>query len=157
MPDLDRVESLFHQALAMPPEAEPRAWLAGECAGDSWLFQEVSSLLDARAQMTGSAAAQRLPLPSASFGPYRAISLLGRGGMSAVYLAERADGQFQQQVALKVLAGYLADRDFFRRFEAERQFLAALNHHNITRLLDGGVSSGGDPFLVTEYVDGLTI
>ena len=58
--------------------------------------------------------------------------------MSAVYLAERADGQFQQTVALKVMAGYLADSDFFRRFEAERQFLAALNHHNITRLLDGG-------------------
>jgi eukaryotic-like serine/threonine-protein kinase len=82
---------------------------------------------------------------------------LGRGGMSAVYLAERADGQFEQKVALKVMAGYLADRDFFRRFEAERQFLAALNHHNITRLLDGGVSSGGDPFLVTEYVDGQSI
>jgi len=157
MPDLDRVESLFHKALAMPTEGERLAWLAGECVGDSALFQEVSSLLDARAQMAGSAARPGIPLPSASFGAYRAISLLGRGGMSAVYLAERADGQFQQQVALKVLAGYLADRDFFRRFEAERQFLAALNHHNITRLLDGGVSSGGDPFLVTEYVDGQTI
>ena len=155
MPDLDKVESLFHEALALAPEADRLRWLAVECAGDDRLFREVSTLLDARAQMASSTA--RTSPPSASFGPYRALHLLGRGGMSAVYLAERADGQFQQKVALKVVAGYLADRDFFRRFEAERQFLAVLNHHNITRLLDGGVSSGGDPFLVTEYVDGQTI
>jgi len=157
MPDLDRVESLFHEALALPTEAERLAWLAGECADDLGLFQDVSTLLDARAQMAGSGVPANTPPPSASFGAYRALHLLGRGGMSAVYLAERADGHFQQKVALKVMAGYLADRDFFRRFEAERQFLAALNHHNITRLLDGGVSSGGDPFLVTEYVDGQTV
>jgi tetratricopeptide (TPR) repeat protein/predicted Ser/Thr protein kinase len=155
MPDLDKIESLFHEALGLPPEVDRLRWLAAECAGDDRLFREVSTLLAARAQMAGSTA--KTPPPSASFGAYRALHLLGRGGMSAVYLAERADGQFQQKVALKVLAGYLADRDFFRRFEAERQFLAALNHHNITRLLDGGVSSGGDPFLVTEYVDGQTI
>jgi tetratricopeptide (TPR) repeat protein len=122
------------------------------------LFQEVSTLLDARAHMVDAASPAELPpLPSAQFGAYRAVSLLGRGGMSAVYLAERADGQFEQTVALKVMAGYLADSEFFRRFDAERQFLAVLNHHNITRLLDGGVSSGGDPFLVTEYVNGETI
>ncbi len=77
--------------------------------------------------------------------------------MSVVYLAERADGQFQQTVALKVMAGYLAEDEFVRRFETERPFLAALNHNNITRLLDGGISSSGDPFLVTEYVDGQSI
>lgn len=157
MLDLDKVESLFHEALGLPPEVDRLTWLAAKCAGESGLFQEVSTLLDARAHMAGAAQAAEVPLPSAQFGAYRAVHLLGRGGMSAVYLAERSDGQFQQTVALKVMAGYLADRDFFHRFEAERQFLAALNHHNITRLLDGGISSSGDPFLVTEYVDGQTI
>jgi eukaryotic-like serine/threonine-protein kinase len=157
MPHLDRVEFLFHESLALPREADRLAWLADQCAGDSGLFQEVSTLLEARTHMVEGASGEKPLLPSALFGAYRAVNLLGRGGMSAVYLAERADGQFEQTVALKVMAGYLADSDFFRRFEAERQFLAALNHHNITRLLDGGVSSGGDPFLVTEYVDGETI
>ncbi len=157
MPHLDRVESLFHESLALP-ETDRLAWLADRCAGDPGLFHEVSTLLDARAKMAGVASSADLPpLPSALFGAYRAVSLLGRGGMSAVFLAERADGQFEQTVALKVMAGYLADNEFFRRFEAERQFLAALNHHNITRLLDGGVSAGGDPYLVTEYVNGETI
>ena len=118
-PDLDKIESLFHKALAIPTKRERLEWLSSECAGDSGMLQEVSSLLDARAEMASSVAAARTPLPTASFGAYRATHLLGRGGMSAVYLAERADGQFQQKVALKVLAGYLAlDQDFFRRFEA---------------------------------------
>jgi len=154
MPDLDKIESLFHQALGLPPEVDRVRWLAEECAGDARLFDEVSTLLDAREQMANAAQTADPGVPQAPFGAYRAIRPLGRGGMSAVYLAERADGQFQQTVALKVMAGCLADRDFFRRFEAERQFLAALSHHNITRLLDGGLSSNGDPFLVTEYVDG---
>ena len=156
MPDLGKIESLFHQALAMPADAERLAWLTAHCAGDPELLREVSSLLTARAQLE-AAVPQAPPAPLALFGAYRAVHLLGRGGMSAVYLAERADGQFQQTVAVKVMAGYLADRDFFRRFEAERQFLAVLNHPNITRLLDGGISSSGEPFLVTEYVDGQTI
>jgi len=158
MPHLDKVESLFHQALALPPEVNLQQWLAAECTGAPWLFQEVSGFLEARARMNqASGATQPPPLPSAQFGAYRPLRLLGRGGMGAVYLAERSDGQFRQTAALKVMAGYLADQDFFRRFEAERQFLAMLNHHNIPRLLDGGVSSGGDPFLVMEYVDGQPI
>ncbi len=142
----------------MPTEPARLEWLAAHCVGDGGLFQEVSTLLEAWAQMEGASQAVRVPPPpTALFGPYMAVRLLGRGGMSAVYLAERADGQYQKTVALMVMAGYLADPLFFLRFEAERQFLAALNHHNITRLLDGGVSSGGDPFLVTEYVNGETI
>jgi eukaryotic-like serine/threonine-protein kinase len=158
VPDPNKAESLFHQALAMPSELARLEWLAAQCVGEGGLFQEVSTLLEAWAQMAGASEAVRVPPPpSALFGAYRAVRLLGRGGMSAVYLAERADGQFQKTVALKVMAGYLADPEFFRRFEIERQFLAVLNHHNITRLLDGGVSSNGDPFLVTEYVDGQNI
>jgi len=74
--------------------------------------------------------------------------------MGAVYLAHRADGQFQQTVAVKIMAAHLVEGDFLRKFHSERQLLASLNHPNITRLLDGGVSTSGTPYLVMEYVDG---
>ena len=157
MRDLAKVEELFHRALEAYPEAERRERLAADCGGDTELYAEVVALLEVRKRLEQREDVVLAPLPSAKFGVYRPVRLLGRGGTSAVYLAERADGQFEQTVALKVMAGYLADQRFSQRFEAERQFLAALNHHHITRLLDGGVSSGGDPYLVTEYVDGLSI
>lgn len=156
MLDLPRVEVLFHHACTIAEEPERFAWLKAECGFDSSLFEEVSSLLNARERLAHRVAEPPSP-PTDRFGAWRPVRLLGRGGMSAVYLAERADGQFSQTAALKVLAAYLADEEFLRRFEAERQFLASLDHHNITRLLDGGLSSAGDPFLVSEYVDGETI
>src|ERR1035438_4504611 len=77
--------------------------------------------------------------------------------MSSVYRACRVDGQFQQNVALKIMASYLAGDEFLRRFHTERQLLASLAHNHITRLLDGGVSPVGDPYLVTELVEGPTL
>jgi len=74
--------------------------------------------------------------------------------MGKVYLARRVDGQFDQTVALKVMAAHLAGEEFVRGFRNERQLLAALAHPNITRLLDGGVASSGDPYLVMEYIEG---
>ena len=90
-------------------------------------------------------------------GPYRLVRLLGSGGMGAVYLGERTDGEIQQQVAVKLLrAG--ADRPAWRdRFLRERQLLADLNHPSIARLLDAGHTSDGRPYLVMEYVDGVPI
>jgi tetratricopeptide (TPR) repeat protein len=83
--------------------------------------------------------------------------LIGRGGMGAVYRAHRADGQFEQQVAIKVI-DLLLGRGFFReRFRQERQILANLQHPYIAHLLDGGVSEAGDLYLVMEYVDGAPI
>ena len=79
---------------------------------------------------------------------------LGEGGMSTVYLAVRADDAYQQKVALKVL-GYGADRsDLSARFRAERQILASLDHPGIARLLDGGTTDDGRPYLVMEYIEG---
>jgi len=93
----------------------------------------------------------------ARIGIYRVISEIGRGGMGVVYLAERDDGQFWRRVAIKVISGGAGSEDQRARFEAERQILATLDHPNIARLYDGGVTDDGRPYLVMEYVDGVPI
>ncbi|MBL8245725.1 MAG: protein kinase, partial [Rhodanobacteraceae bacterium] len=85
---------------------------------------------------------------------YRVLREIGRGGMGRVLLAERADGRFKRQVAIKVIDGSRHDADWRRRFLAEREILARLVHPNIVRLLDAGESASGIPYLVMEYVDG---
>ena len=90
-------------------------------------------------------------------GPYRVIRELGRGGMGVVYLGERADGHFEQRVAIKLIDTANADDPLHQRFLAERQILAGLVHPNIARLLDGGILDDGRPYLVLEYVDGQPI
>ncbi len=87
-------------------------------------------------------------------GPYRLRSLLGRGGMGEVWAAERADGQFEKTVALKLLKRGMDSEAMLRRFLRERQILARLEHPNIARLLDGGVAPDGRPYLVLELVQG---
>ena len=94
---------------------------------------------------------------NSQFGPYRLLRELGRGGMGTVYLAERADGQYQQQVAIKVMSARFADGPIAWRFFQERQILASLDHPNIARLLDGGTTDDGLPFLVMEYIGGVPI
>ncbi len=90
-------------------------------------------------------------------GRYRVLREIGRGGMSVVYLAERADDAFHQRVALKVLDRAPRDREARARFEQERQILASLDHPNIARLLDGGVDVRGLPYIVMELVEGQPI
>jgi serine/threonine protein kinase len=93
-------------------------------------------------------------VPDTRVGPYRVLRQLGRGGMGAVYLADRADDEFRKKVALKVVQ-VGADRDrVVRRFRRERQILAALEHPNVSRLLDGGTTEAGLPYFVMEYIDG---
>jgi serine/threonine-protein kinase len=94
------------------------------------------------------------PIPDARVGPYRVIRELGRGGMGTVFLAERADGQFEQQVAIKVVQGGRAGRDAHERFMRERQILARLDHPNVAHLVDGGITDDGLPWFAMEYVDG---
>ena len=91
------------------------------------------------------------------FGAYRLVRRLGQGGMGEVWLAERADAAYTKQVAIKFIATFLADRDALEWFRRERQALARLEHPHIARLLDGGESEDGRPFLVMEYVDGVAI
>ena len=82
---------------------------------------------------------------------------IGHGGMGTVYRAVRADDQYQKQVAIKVVRGGLGDRLAIQRFKAERQILANLDHANIARLLDGGATEDGRPYVVMEYIEGLPI
>ena len=89
-------------------------------------------------------------------GAWRLLKRIASGGMGAVYLAERADGHFEQLAAVKLIRG-LAGTDTFALFARERQILATLQHPNIARLLDGGATPGGQPYLVMEYVEGLPI
>ena len=130
-PDLDR-------------RARVRALLAAhDRAGDSFLAQSAGELATAAIGRSG----RRL-------GAYQIIREIGRGGMGAVYLATRADDTFHKQVAIKIVAAPLGDEDLLRRFRRERQILAELEHPLIARLLDGGATEEGLPYLVMEYVDG---
>src|SRR5579862_3952565 len=152
MPTIQQVESVFHEALLLAEGADLQAWLARRCGNQSELIAEVSSLLAAHDAMGASPApASNLPapeVPNEQFGAYRLVRLLGRGGMSSVYLGERVDGRFDKHVAVKVMAAHLVSgEDFLRRLRTEAQFLATLEHPNIPTLLDSGVSPSGHPYL----------
>lgn len=157
MDRFSRLETLFHAAAALGPQ-EREAFLRSQEKDDPALLEEVRRLLRAEAgaepRMAAMSGSLALPAGLAQFGAYRVVRLLGRGGMGAVYLAERADGEYAQLVALKVLSPHMAGEAFVARFRTERQLLAQMNHPNIVRLLDGGVSATGEPYLVTEYIDG---
>jgi eukaryotic-like serine/threonine-protein kinase len=165
-----RVEEVLDAALASEP-SQWRAILDARCGDDAELRREVESYLGrvgaaegflatppvavaALLVAEGQDAASRNRYVGRRIGSYRVMRQVGRGGMARVFLAERADGQFAQHVALKLLrAGFDSDVDV-ERFRAERQILASLNHPNIARLLDGGVTDDGLPYLVLEFVEG---
>lgn len=96
-------------------------------------------------------------LSGTACGPYRLTRRIAAGGMGTVYEGQRSDGQFTQRVAIKLVKRGMDSDEILRRFWAERQVLAALNHPNIGRLLDGGATADGRPYLVMEYVEGLPI
>lgn len=159
------VLDLFEAAVSQSPD-ERAAWLDAHC-NDPTRRSRVEHLLDAHDRSSGildeplSSPRSTEPLADADtprrIGPYRIRHLLGQGGMGAVYLAERDDGLFDRQVALKVLrTGFHSDVRA-ERFRAERQILAALDHPNIARLLDGGITEDGRPYFVMPYVDGMAI
>jgi tetratricopeptide (TPR) repeat protein len=96
-------------------------------------------------------------MPDTMFGPYRLVAQVGEGGMGKVYLGVRADQQFEQKVAIKFATGALQDQELAFRFRLERQTLAKLDHPNIVRLVDGGTTSDGVPYLIMDHVDGLRL
>jgi len=157
----DRAADLFADALERA-DAERDAFVAAACAGDDALRAEVLSLLAAHAPAQALfREPPRLPAaPDAAgsvFGSYRVLRLLAEGGMGEVYLAERTDAEFEKQVAIKRIRPGLGTREILERFRRERQLLADLEHPNVARLLDGGSTPDGLPYLVMEYVDGVPI
>jgi serine/threonine protein kinase len=163
---LQRVEELFHAALQHDPVSR-RAFVLQRAAGDPDLAAEVLSLLEAEEhpafsemalQMSESLAQLGLPsLIGQRVGAYVILRELGRGGMGAVYLAERADDAYHKKVAIKFVgAGWTAPL-VHARFREERQILANLDHPHIARLLDGGALFDGRPYLVMEFVDGVSL
>src|SRR5690606_5562075 len=133
---LDDDESLKREALELANAED-------QDSGDSGM---TARLREAASRVATPAQAERL-------GPYRLVREIGSGGMGTVFLAERVDDAFDQRVAIKLLRG-VPTREATERMRRERQILADLNHPNIARLLDGGSTDDGQPYLVMEYVDG---
>ena len=159
-----RLEAVFGEVAALPAD-ERTARLEALCAGNADLLEEAGSLLRAADEEERFTASFAPPEPrdiretctGRRIGPYELERLLGRGGMGAVYLARRADGQFDRQVAVKLIDLPLAGGLFRERFRQERQILAGLNHPYIARMLDGGVGEDGELYLAMEYANGLPI
>jgi tetratricopeptide (TPR) repeat protein/tRNA A-37 threonylcarbamoyl transferase component Bud32 len=153
-----RIETLFHEALARPAESRP-AFVHTAAGDDPAVLAEVLTLLDAHAAPSALLDAPRVQaMPTGMrLGPYALDRLLGSGGMATVYLAHRADRQFEKHVAIKLVNRGLAAEISGDRFDLERRILARLEHPNVARLLDAGLSEFGQPFLVMEWVDGVPL
>lgn len=155
------LQQILDEAQTLPPHERLR-FIRSACASDSDLYASAMHELESRQQWFGedSAAATDAPeepmvdLAGERVGPYRIVRSLGRGGMGEVFLAERADEQFRQQVAIKLVRRGLLSRNIQGRLKLERQILATLDHPNIARLFDGGTTADGTPYIVMEYVDG---
>ncbi|MGH9766506.1 MAG: protein kinase domain-containing protein [Blastocatellia bacterium] len=170
-----QAQQLFEAALEFDADGRA-AFLAVACGEEETLRREVESLLAADDQADGfldvteqAAASLRANINvgeaamiGRQFGPYRVTGLLASGGMGTVYLAERADAQYEKQVAIKfvrheLLRHGLDSEEIYHRFRYERQILARLDHPYIARLLDGGTTEDGLPYFLMEYVEGLPI
>ncbi|MDX1420057.1 MAG: serine/threonine-protein kinase, partial [Rubricoccaceae bacterium] len=163
----ERVQTLFEQALEHDPDVRT-AFLRRACGDDPALYEEVAALLaadeDTHPLLDGLAldaldVSESELLGSAhrtddTIGPWRLGERIGRGGMGEVYLAERVEGGFAQTAALKLIKRGMDSEAVVRRFEAERQILARLEHPGIARLVGGGMADDGRPFFAMEYVEG---
>jgi len=155
------VKPLLEQLLEVPEERR-EAWLDAECEDTRLRSQVWRAYQAGRCEDDFLVSPVRKPPPVAGevstlerpVGPYRLLRPLGSGGMGAVWLAERADGQFAKRVALKLVKRGMDTDAVVRRFRMERQVLADLEHPGITRLLDGGSTEEGLPYLVMDYVEG---
>ena len=160
-----QVRGVFDQAASQPPAERP-AFLDRACADDPDLRREVESLLlshhEAGTEFLNTPAINLSSRPSPSrvgrrIGAYNILEEIGRGGMGEVYRAGRADGQYEKEVAIKLVRGGYDTASVLERFRHERQILASLDHPNIARLLDGGTTDEGLPYLVMELIEGTPI
>ncbi len=165
----DRIESLFAGAVALPPE-ERGAYLERECCGDPALRDRVLALLRAHdraghvidrpvngdADQTAGYAPTSEQAGSIIAGRYKLLEEIGQGGMGTVWAAEQST-PVRRKVALKLIKAGMDSRSVLARFEAERQALALMDHPNIAKVLDGGLTDSGRPYFVMEYVKGVPI
>jgi serine/threonine-protein kinase len=165
----EKVKAIFQSAMEMPT-GDRASYAVAQCGEDESLLFEVGSLLQSQ---TESAELFETPAFKAmsdmvddspdesrvgqSVGSYKIEKEIGRGGMATVYLATRADEAFEKKVAVKLIKRGLDTDEIVSRFRHERQILAGLDHPNITRLLDGGSTEDGLPYLVMDHVDGLPV
>lgn len=162
----ERIQSLFLEAVDLCPHERAR-FLDTACAGDTEMRRQVESLLaydGAGEQWIAEVlvdAAQSLfeseDVTGTRLGAWRVLQEIGRGGMDTVYLAARDDDQFKKRVAIKVVKRGMDTAELLSRFRRQRQILANLDHPYIARLIDGGSTPEGRPFLVMEYVEGRPI
>lgn len=159
----DRLQELFHSACELDPSLRTE-FLERECGDDLALLEEARMLVEAESDTMGmqlavsrTAAELSGPQPGSRIGPYEVIRTIGEGGMGAVYLAVRADDHFRKQVAIKLLHTGFPTPRMLARFRRERQILADLDHPYIARILDGGATDAGAPYLVMEFVDGVPL
>ena len=166
-PEWLRVEASLDYLLDLPP-GDRRAAIPRLAAGNAALMQELHGLLDYMAAPHGRLDHTAMPGPASPaghdtpwlsvgqiVGAYRVLALIGRGGMGEIYHAERADGQFEQQVALKLIRSEAIDH--LNRFDFERRVLARFDHPFITHIYDGGLLADGQPYMVMVLVRGRPI
>lgn len=157
------VEEIVKRAQALDLQ-ERVEFVRRSCNSDVQLMSQVFNALEAAERETNSwgdlpeegafELASDVSLEGRRLGPYRFVRKLGSGGMGDVWLAERADNEYQQRVAIKLVRSGLFSAQVHGRLRMERQILATLQHPNIARLLDGGRAEDGTPYLVLEYIDG---
>jgi serine/threonine-protein kinase len=156
-----RALEVFSASLDLP-ETQRRDWIEQQCADAPAVREAALRLLSGEGD--GGDFLDRQPIrhepldrSGEVLGKYRLLERIGGGGMGTVYRAERADGSFEQQVAIKLIRHGLISDELLDRFYAERQILARLEHPGIARLIDGGADTLGMPYVVMEFVEGLTI
>lgn len=166
--DYARIKTLFNEVCELPDEAAQRVRLAALGADESQSARVLALLagegaaaalerpVAAMLQDAGFSAAAEALRTGDRLGAWTLLGELGHGGMGRVFLAERSDGHYQQRVAIKLLLG-CSGPQALEQLARERQILASLNHPNIARLLDGGSTPAGQPYLVMEYVEGVRI
>lgn len=155
-----RVKEIVDEALDIPTRQRP-AFVARACGRDESLRREVEALLEREARLGDflglpffSIRAEKDLDVGRELGPYRLLERIGSGGMGTVFLAERADGEVRQHLAIKLLKRGVDTDEIVRRFQMERQILADLSHPYIPQLLDVGSAADGRPFFALEYVEG---
>ncbi len=160
--DPNRVETIFHAALALPA-ADRGAFLAAECGADAELRARVERLLAAHDELgepdAGPRTEDHTPQPDVGTlvgGKYKLLEEIGEGGMGTVWMAQQTE-PVKRTVAVKLIKAGMDSRAVLARFEAERQALALMDHPNIARVFDGGATPDGRPFFVMELVKGVPI